>query len=348
VLRKDLQVFFKIILPLAVPAIIAGSTFVFMISLMDYSVPSIFQVNLYSLDIFANFSSDYNIAHALFLAIPLLIIAIVAASVFQSAFRSIALSSGSTKQCTKSLSFPVWFRILQWISFTIVFLQIAIPVISLIFAAGSPTAIIQSFTGSMREMGYTILISFVAALFSVPFSICAAAQINKSGYMKNIWWFMLVIPLTMPPPLIGIGLISLWNSFPGIYGTLIMPVIAGFIRFIPFATIITLAQMKRIDPQLIQAASILQKNPFQTLLKVRLPLLSRGILAAMCVMFILTSGELGATLLVAPPGKGTLTMKIYNYLHYGQSGTVAGLCLLMLVFSLIIGVLLYKLFIRRR
>ena len=67
----------------------------------------------------------------------------------------------------------------------------------------------------------------------------------------------------------------------------------------------------------------------QDWLRVRLPLLTPGLLAALCVAFALTLGELGATLIVAPPGQQTLTMRIYNYLHYGASDTVAGLCLAM-------------------
>jgi iron(III) transport system permease protein len=50
-------------------------------------------------------------------------------------------------------------------------------------------------------------------------------------------------------------------------------------------------------------------------------------------------GELGATLMVIPPGKATLTMRIYNYLHYGASDTVAGLCLVLALGVLLAGVL---------
>ena len=60
------------------------------------------------------------------------------------------------------------------------------------------------------------------------------------------------------------------------------------------------------------------------------------------IIFILTAAELGATVLVIPPGVGTLTIKIYNYMHYGKSDAVAGLCLIMLIFSMLGGGLLIK------
>jgi len=42
---------------------------------------------------------------------------------------------------------------------------------------------------------------------------------------------------------------------------------------------------------------------------------------------------------VVPPGQPTLTLRIYNYLHYGASDVVAGLCLAMLLLTLAAGAL---------
>ena len=76
------------------------------------------------------------------------------------------------------------------------------------------------------------------------------------------------------------------------------------------------------------------------------PMLSKGLVAAVCLVFILVTGELGATLIVTPPGSGTITMKIYNYLHYGASETVAALCLIMLVLSIAAGTVAFAALIR--
>jgi iron(III) transport system permease protein len=70
---------------------------------------------------------------------------------------------------------------------------------------------------------------------------------------------------------------------------------------------------------------------------VTLPLVAPGLVAAACLTFALTLGELGATLLVAAPGRGTLTMRIYTFLHFGASDRVAALCLLMVLAALLLG-----------
>ncbi len=71
---------------------------------------------------------------------------------------------------------------------------------------------------------------------------------------------------------------------------------------------------------------------------VRIPLIGPGLLAAALMTFVLSLGELGATLMVVPAGQSTLTIRIYNFLHYGASQTVASLCLsitlLVLIFAL--------------
>jgi len=136
-------------------------------------------------------------------------------------------------------------------------------------------------------------------------------------------------------------LIAVWNS-PGwssLYGSSLMPVLAALARFTPLAAIVLLVQLRRIDPLLVDAARVSQVSPLRTWLQIRLPMLAPGLLAAAAVVFALSLGELGATLIVAPPGQATLTMRIYNYLHYGASSTVAGLCLMMVAAALAAGCL---------
>ena len=55
-----------------------------------------------------------------------------------------------------------------------------------------------------------------------------------------------------------------------------------------------------------------------------------GLLAAFFIGFILSIGDLGTTLLIMPPGKTTLPVKIYNLMHYGAEQMVAALCLILI------------------
>jgi iron(III) transport system permease protein len=80
---------------------------------------------------------------------------------------------------------------------------------------------------------------------------------------------------------------------------------------------------------MIEAARVLEASRARIWLRVVLPLMAPGLAAAAAAVFALTAGELGATLIVTPPGRATLTLRIYNFLHYGASDMVGGLCLVM-------------------
>jgi len=116
-----------------------------------------------------------------------------------------------------------------------------------------------------------------------------------------------------------------------------MPVLAALARFAPVAALILLAQLRHTDPLLTDAARVFRRGVVRTWVQVRLPLLAPGLVAAACMAFALSAGELGATLLVIPPGLETVTIRMYNYLHYGSSGAVAGLGLVMTVLMLAAG-----------
>jgi len=88
-----------------------------------------------------------------------------------------------------------------------------------------------------------------------------------------------------------------------------------------------------VNPRLEEAAFLVTNNCFKVIGKIVLPLIRSGLLAAFFIGFI----DLGTTLLIMPPGKTTLPVKIYNLMHYGAEQMVAALCLVLigiiLVFS---------------
>jgi iron(III) transport system permease protein len=44
---------------------------------------------------------------------------------------------------------------------------------------------------------------------------------------------------------------------------------------------------------------------------------------------------LGVSLLVAPPGQATLSMRVYNLLHYGATDLVSGMSLIVMAIGLV-------------
>jgi iron(III) transport system permease protein len=309
---------------------------------MDYSVPSLFQVNVYSLELFAEYGASNEPARVILLALPLLIIALGVVLASQSALRSVVQSSGWNIPTWNVLPrWPKWFICLQVVAAALLVFQIIVPLISLIAEVGTWNNLASTTATAGKEIAFTFWIAVLSAVICLPLAFAPARELLKQEGWKWLWWVLVLAPLAIPPPLTGVGLIYIWNRpiFPGVYGSSLMPVLAALARFTPFAAIVLAVQLRRIDPLLIEAARIIQSNRYQTWFRIWVPMLVPGLVAACGVVFALTAGELGATLIVAPPGRATLTMMIYNLLHYGATSAVAGLCLMMAVFSVIAGTL---------
>jgi iron(III) transport system permease protein len=338
VIRSDIRSLFSVVMPLALPALMAGFGILFLMSITDFSVPYFFRMNVYSLEIFAQFTAGDDPGAAFLYSLPLVVITLVVVGLSQHWLRNTAQSKAWNKSFWDvGPCWPSWFRILQWIALALVVIQVFAPLFSLSASIGTWQTLSQSVYSGRNEIFYSIWVAVLAAVLCLPLAVCAAILITKSRRVSWLIWLIVLIPLAVPPPLAGIGLITVWNSplLGSLYGTSIMPVVGALFRFTSLAAIIIAMQFRYVDPLLIDAAHILQKNFMQTLTKVWLPILFPGLLAAACIVLALTAGELGTTLLLVSPGQATLTIRIYNFLHYGASSNVAGLCLLIVLITFI-------------
>ena len=341
--RSDTDVFALIALPLAAPAILAGGGFVFIFSLMDFSIPSLFGKNVYALEVFAEHSATGRPASAFLTAVPLLILAAVVVYFSQAPLREAA--QRPPWRLRPWIRPPQWsgtFSVLQYLAIAAVALQITVPFIGLTAAMGGWSVLMDSVLLARREIVFSLGVAFFAALLVLPLAFPVAEKLIGPGRSRRRWWLITTLPLAVPAPLVGIGLIVAWNRpiFGDIYGSSAMPVLAALARFVPLAALLLLAQLRRFDALLLDAARVFQRSNLVTWMKIRLPMLAPGLLAAYSLCFALTLGELGATLIVAPPGKATVTMRLYNLLHYGATDLVAGLCLIMVLVTAAAGFLI--------
>lgn len=349
-LSPDFRVFSRIVLPLASPLLLAGAGFLCVFCLIDYTIPSIYAANVYPFEIFAEFSTSYLPALAVLLALPLLLVTCALVLLSQRPLRSVIQNSMWTRREWKpEFAFPWWFVTAQRAALGIFLLQTGLVIAVLITLAGASPDITGTLSLARDDAVTTVAICLGATALSVPVAFALATRLVGKGAVAGLWWILAILPLAIPPPLIGIGMIVFWNA-PGavpLYGTLAMPVFAVLSRFLPLAALIVAAQLRSVDPLLLDAASIFGKNRIANFVSVHLPLCLPGVSLAAAFVFAFGIGELGATLLVIPPGRSTLTIRLYNYLHYGSSESVAALGLLMTTIFLAI-ILAGFILVRRR
>jgi thiamine transport system permease protein len=147
---------------------------------------------------------------------------------------------------------------------------------------------------------------------------------------------MFMLPLATSAVTLGFGFILALNKPPlNLRRSILLVPIAHTLVAMPFVIRSILPAMRRINPRLREAASILGADPPHVMLHVDWPLIRRALLVGAVFAFTISMGEFGATIFIARPQTPTMPVAIYRFLsqpgalNYGQAMAMS--CLLMLV-----------------
>ena len=143
----------------------------------------------------------------------------------------------------------------------------------------------------------------------------------------------MVTLFAVPSTILGVGLISFWNR-PGplgsFYGTDVMFLLAILGRFLPLAALVLAAVARYVPISHEEAAAVNGAGWARNMGRIVLPQMRFGIAATWAIVFVLAFGELGVSILVAPPGEATLPIRIYTLIANSPPSQVALLALLQI------------------
>jgi iron(III) transport system permease protein len=321
---------------------------VFLMTMADFTVPSVFGFSTYPLDIFAEFGAAHSPGGAFVHALPMVVFSLLAALPAAFLFRRAAFAKrrGGDRLALAPRNRPSAFTA---ISLGAVFLFAAAVLFSLFAQVSGPTAFLATLASSGRELWHSFMLAFLMAVCGLPVALAAGWVIARGAAGASVLaTFAVAASIALPASLTGIAVVGLLGRCaPGLLGTVAAVVLAGVLRTAPYGALVAAGFIGGLDSQQIAAWKLYRRSPADGLLRVVFPLVGGGVLLAALVMLALALSELGATLLLIPPGMNTVTIKIYNYLHYGASDIVAGLCLAMVLIWALIGGVVYSLFAAR-
>lgn len=339
VCADDWRLFRAVIVPLAFPVIMVGSGLVALMSLTNFSIPALFQMPSYGMEIYVTYSAGAGEKTVFLLALPLLSLYFIVILFLLHRIRRTVVLPGAIEYPPPLLSnYPSWFKSLQLFSVLVLVLQIVIPLIMLLSLSISPATFIDAALSAKQEIGSSLLTASAAAVGSVFLGLLLFTRLRKTE-----WLLLCLLPLVFPATLTGIGLIKLWNhpQTALIYGGFPMPVLASIARFSPICVLVLHYYDNAVARELVDAARLFRGDGLAKWLRILLPLYKPGLIVAFLIVFALALGELPATLLVAPPGYSTISIRIYNLLHYGGSQSVASLCLIITAASMVAAALFF-------
>ena len=143
------------------------------------------------------------------------------------------------------------------------------------------------------------------------------------------------IPSAVPSVSIGLGLLVAFSQRPLLLnGTTAIVILAHFVLISAFSFGNVTAGLAPLPPDFEEAASSLGARPFYRLSRVTLPLIAPYLAAAFGLSFALSMGELGATVMVYPPGWVTLPVAIFGLADRGDIFSGAALTMILVAATL--------------
>jgi iron(III) transport system permease protein len=128
--------------------------------------------------------------------------------------------------------------------------------------------------------------------------------------------------------------------FPELYQSSAELVFAYSIMFFPLALVVMRGSVAQAASGLEDVARTLGHGRLSVFVRVTLPLLLPGLLAAFALVFLVCSTELTATLLLHPTGVETLMTQFWAYTSDFSYGAAAPYALTLMLVAMVPGVIL--------
>ncbi len=314
VVAPPARVLWRITLPLAAPSVFASALVIFVIAVSEFGVPGLLRVRVYTTEVFTAFAALYDFRRAMFLAVPLLVIcvavAILAATLLGDRRMSTRRDSGR-----RPVFLDGWGRPSGTAAILVLTVALGLPLVILVREALGARSLSAVLEGSGQAIVRSLLLAAAGATSVVSVAVWLGyARARAHGRVGQLADVLFVVVFAVPSTIVGVGLTGLWNR-PGalgaVYGTDVMFILAYLARFVPVAALALAASTRYVPVSHEEAAAVGGAGWLRTMSLIVLPQIRLGLVAAWVIAFILAFGELGVSILVAPPGEATLTCRVF-------------------------------------
>ncbi|MDP2005577.1 MAG: iron ABC transporter permease [Rubrivivax sp.] len=328
--RRVLQV----ALPMARPAIAAGTALALMETLADYGVGAYFGLSTFSTGIYkAWLVMNDRIAAAQLAAVLLLVVAalLLAERTAQRKLRFAASRAGATSTEARPLVLKGGAAVAAWAVCGLpVLLGFVLPVLWLARMLWQE-AQFSEFGLPWARFGEWALASFrlagTAALAATALALALGFALRQTGLPGGALLRpaarVLSLGYAVPGAVIAVGILLpagwLQSQFPQagvaglVTGTAFGLLYAYLVRFSAVALQSVEAGYARVPPAVDETARMLGSGAWRLFVQLHLPLLQRSALAAALLVFVDVMKELPATLVLRPFGSDTLAVVAYNF-----------------------------------
>ncbi len=352
--------FIKVIVPLILPTILAGSLLIFMNSLSDFGTPMLIGegYRTFPVTIFNEFMSELGGDDGFAAAIAS--IAVIITTIVFLTQRYIANKKSFTMNSINKIR-PIKPKkritniLVHAYSYCIVGLSI-LPQTYLIFTSFKNTngtvfvegygfeSYVQAFDKASKAITNTILIPLISLIVIVVIAVFIAyLVVRRKSKVTAVIDSISMIPYIIPGSVLGISLIIAFSKPPLILtGSLAIMVIALVIRRLPYTIRSTVATLQQIPLTVEEAGLSLGASNLKTFVKVTIPMMAPGIISGAILSWITMITELSTAILLYTGKTRTMTIEIYTQVIRGNYGIAAALSAMLTCITVISLLVFYK------
>lgn len=350
--KNSIQTFFKLIIPMSRPAIIAGVSLVIMESLNAFGVPYFFGIPVFSTGIYDAWINYYDLDGAIKLSSILMIV------VFSILFFEKILKRGENYKIEKATPIKRYklkkkYEILLLIFlFTLFSVSFLIPILYL-FRWVSLTINVMQYGEILEWTKNTIVIMLIATAVIIIITLFLT-NVNRREKEKNRWIFDKITALgyTIPGSIIAIGFLSIFITIDtflidkGIISEMVLIqsssilIVAYVTRFMSIAYTNIKAAQNKIGNSHHEVSRTLGKGPLKTFFLVDLPMMKSSVIASILLVSIEIMKELPLVSLLS--NKTNLAIAMKNYAADEELSLIGMLAFIMILVTLIMMIIYNK------
>lgn len=349
---RPTKVFWRVLLPVARPAIIAGVALVLMETINDIGAAEYLGVRTLTVAVYQTWLARGSLEGGAQIALVMLLIVFL---IFGAEHWARQRRRFHTGRATHMKAHPprvalkgFWGPLATVLTALPVVLGFGIPL--LVFGQYAlrrleqfaAPALIDAFLNSLMTAACTALLTVTLALF-----LLNAVRLARSRDVA-VTVRLASIGYALPGGILGLGLLFALARFDNtidalsrawfdhstgllLTGSAAGVILACTIRFVALAEGAIRSGMEKLPGHLDEAARNLGRTPAQSAASVLLPLLKPAILTAAVLVFVDTTKELSATILLRPFGFSTLATHVYENASRGapQEGAAAAIVIIL-------------------
>ncbi len=318
-----------LLLPLARTALVQSAILTLVLALNNFAVPAILQVKVFPAEVWVRFNTTFDYASALALSWPLVLAPLILVLCLRGGDNAWSWQSHpATARALRRQLGAAWHGAGAISALALMGFSLGIPLWQLAGSSKTWTEFWPARLAGQSALNHSLEYSALSATVVV-----ALALWTWRARFDSVLW----LPFFMPGVLLGIALIWIFNrrGLNGIYQSAVIVILAYVIRYAALGWNIVARAIRSGDPSLLAVARLEGAGFWQTLRYVHWPQASAQAGAAWYVTYLMCLWDVETLILIVPPGGESLSLRIFNLLHYGHNPQVNALCLLLLALALL-------------